>query len=86
MKWPCQFVPFIVTVGAIFFTNLLVATLVGLGTAIIFILRSNFRRPLRRIVEHHAGGDLLHIELADQVSFLNRGLLSATLSNVQDGS
>ena len=81
-----QFIPFIITVSAIFFTDLLVGTLIGLGTAIIFILRSNYRRPLRRIVEHHISGDLLHIELADQVSFLNRGVLTATLSNVPDGS
>jgi carbonic anhydrase len=81
-----QFVPFIVTVGAIFFTDLLVGTLVGLGTAIVFILRSNYRRPLRRIVEHHSSGDVLHIELADQVSFLNRGVLTATLASVEDGS
>jgi carbonic anhydrase/SulP family sulfate permease len=56
-----QFIPFIITVSAIFFTDLLVGTLIGLGTAIIFILRSNYRRPLRRIVEHHISGDLLHI-------------------------
>jgi carbonic anhydrase/SulP family sulfate permease len=81
-----QFIPFITTITAIFFTDLLIGTLIGLGTAIVFILRSNYRRPLHRVLEHHVGGDLLRIELADQVSFLNRGVLTATLATIPDGS
>jgi carbonic anhydrase len=81
-----QFLPFIITIVAIFFTDLLVGTLVGLGTAIIFILHSNYRRPLHQVMEHHVAGDLIRIQLADQVSFLNRGVLTATLATIPDGS
>jgi hypothetical protein len=47
-----------------------------------FILNSNMRRPMRRFVEKHLGGDVLHIELANQVSFLNRAALSKVLAEV----
>jgi carbonic anhydrase len=80
-----QFTPFAVTVLAIVFTDLLVGVLIGLAAAIGFILHSNFRRPLRKIVEKHLGGEVVHIELADQVSFLNRAALSNALDNVPNG-
>jgi len=37
---------------------------------------------MRRFVEKHLGGDVLHIELANQVSFLNRASLSSVLAEV----
>jgi carbonic anhydrase/SulP family sulfate permease len=80
-----QFLPFAVTVAAILFTDLLVGILIGLGFSIVFILRSNLRRPLRQIVEKHVGGDVLHIELAQQVSFLNRVAITRALAAVPRG-
>ncbi len=82
---PNQFLPFVVTVIAIVFTDLLVGILIGLGFSILFILRSNLRRPLRQVVEGHIGGDVLRIELANQVSFLNRAALSKVLDTVPRG-
>lgn len=80
-----QFVPFVVTVVAIVFTDLLVGVLVGLGVSVAFILRSNMRRPLVRVVERHAGGEVVRIDLANQVSFLNRGALTRALDEVPAG-
>jgi carbonic anhydrase/SulP family sulfate permease len=76
-----QFIPFAATIVAIVLTDLLIGILIGLAVSIGFILNSNMRRPMRRFVEKHLGGDVLHIELANQVSFLNR----AALANVLDG-
>lgn len=80
-----QFLPFFVTVAAILLTDLLIGILIGLGFSILFILRSNLRRPLRQIIEKHMGGEVLHIELAQQVSFLNRVALSQALATVPRG-
>lgn len=77
-----QFLPFIVTVVAIVFTDLLVGIITGLATSLGFILHSNFRRPLRRFMEHHVGGEVLRIEFSNQVSFLNRAVLEQTLNSV----
>lgn len=80
-----QFVPFVVTIAAILLTDLLVGVLIGLGFSMAFILRSNFRRPLHRTLERHIGGDVLHIELANQVSFLNRAALRRALGEAPRG-
>jgi MFS superfamily sulfate permease-like transporter len=81
-----QFVPFIITVVAIVLTDLLVGILIGLGVAIGFILHSNLRRPLKQVVEKHATGDeVLHIELPNQIGFLNRVSLDKTLRSVPRG-
>jgi carbonic anhydrase/SulP family sulfate permease len=80
-----QFVPFAVTVAAIVLTDLLIGILIGLAVALSFILNSNLRRPQRRFVERHLGGDVLHIELANQASFLNRAALARVLNEVPRG-
>ena len=77
-----QFIPFAATVTAIVFTDLLIGVAIGLVVAIAFILNSNMRRPVHRFVERHLGGDVVHIELANQVSFLNRAALSKVLNEV----
>ena len=80
-----QFLPFAITVVAIVLTDLLVGILIGLGVSICFILHSNMRRPLRKMMEHHAAGDVLRIELAQQVSFFSRATLEKTLREVPRG-
>lgn len=81
-----QFLPFIITVVAIVMTDLLVGILIGLGVSVLFILSSNLRRPIRRIVETHAACDLMRIELANQVSFLNRAAIDRVLNEANQGS
>ncbi len=44
-----QFLPFVVTVTAILLTDLLIGILIGLGFSMVFILRSNLRRPCARL-------------------------------------
>ena len=81
-----QFVPFLATVLAIVFTDLIVGVLMGLAISMAFILNSSLRRPLRRILEQHLDGDVLHIRLANQVSFLNRASLERALNEIpRDG-
>lgn len=80
-----QFLPFIITVLAIVFTDLLIGVLIGLAVSIGFVLHNNARRPLRRIMEKHATGDVMHIILANQVSFLSRASLEAALRDVPRG-
>ncbi len=80
-----QFIPFISTVVAIVFTDLLIGVTIGLAVSIAFIMNSNLRRPLRKTVEKHLGGEVLRIELANQVSFLNRTGLMRLLDSVPRG-
>lgn len=81
-----QFIPFVVTVVAIVTTDLLIGILIGLVVAILFILNSNLRRPIRRIIERHLDGEIMHIHLANQVSFLNRASIERVLNESKPGS
>jgi carbonic anhydrase len=80
-----QFLPFAATVVAIVLTDLLVGILLGLAFSLGFILWSNVRRPLRIVVEKHLGGQVVHVLLANQVSFLNRAALALALGEVPPG-
>ncbi len=80
-----QFVPFLVTVLAIVFTDLLIGVIIGLAISVGFILQSNFRRPIRCVVEKHLNNEVVRIELANTVSFLNRAALDRALNDVPSG-
>lgn len=81
-----QFLPFILTVVAIVLTDLLIGILIGLGIALVFILASNVRRPIHRVLEKRVGGEVLHVELDNQVSFLKRAALERVLREAPSGS
>ncbi|MFM1942342.1 MAG: hypothetical protein RI897_1324 [Verrucomicrobiota bacterium] len=80
-----QFLPFAITTIAIVATDLMIGALIGLATAIGFILHSNIQRPIRCAIEKHVGGDVIHITLANQMSFLSRASLERTLRNTPPG-
>lgn len=79
------FLPFAITVVAIVMTDLLIGILIGLGVSLLFILSSNYKRPIRTIREKHIGGELHHIELANQVSFLSRAALEKSMRETAMG-
>ena len=80
-----QFVPFLTTVLAIVFTDLLKGVLIGLGVSLSFVLGRNLRGGFRVIRESHVGGLVHRIEFASQVSFLNRARLLSLLSRFGAG-
>ena len=81
-----QFWPFILTVLAIFLTDLLIGILIGLLVASYFILQANLRRPLRTETESSSSGEVTRVILSQQVSFLNRAAIQRTLKNLADGT
>lgn len=81
-----QFAPFMITLVSIVFTDLLIGILIGLAVSVAFILNSSLRSPIRRVVETHIDGDVIHIELSDQVSFLNRAALDKVFNEAPAGS
>ncbi len=80
-----QFIPFATTVAVIVLTDLLIGILIGLGISLAFILMSNLRRPMRKLMEKHVGGEIVHIELSNQVSFLNIAAIDKALREIPDG-
>ena len=80
-----QFIPFVVTVVAIIATDLLIGIFIGLILSIMIILKNNLKRGVRVIHETHLHGQLTRIELAPNVSFLNRAALVSALEKIKDG-
>ena len=80
-----QFAPFVLTVVSIVLTDLLIGVGIGIAISLAFVLSSNLRRPQRCIVEQHLGGKVLHVELANQVSFLNRAALDQVFNSIARG-
>ena len=79
-----QFVPFIVTIVAIVFTDLLTGIFIGMLFGIFNILMSNYRTPFIFESSDRQKGALV-LRLGQEVSFLNKGALIQALSRVEDG-
>ena len=77
-----QFIPFIVTVIAVVFTDLLKGVGVGLVVSIYFILKGNMKLAYFFRKEKHHTGETIHIELAQEVSFLNKAAIKQTLAHL----
>jgi MFS superfamily sulfate permease-like transporter len=81
-----QFAPFIVTVVAVVFTDLLKGVAVGLAVSIFFILRANMRLAYFFKKEAHHMGETIYIDLAQEVSFLNKAAIKQTLAHLPENS
>ena len=85
-KGKYQFVPFIATLLAVVFTDLLKGVALGMVISIIFILRGNLKRAYNFRKEEYAEGDIIHIDLAQEVSFLNKAAIKTTLNDIPEKS
>jgi MFS superfamily sulfate permease-like transporter len=81
-----QFVPFIVTIAAIVFTDLLTGVALGMVVSVFFILRENLKIPYFFESKEHKSGDIIHINLAQEVSFLNKAAIKQTLAHIPANS
>ena len=85
-KGKYQFVPFIATLLAIVFTDLLKGVALGIVISIIFVLKGNLKRAYSFRKEEYADGDVIHIDLAQEVSFLNKAAIKLTLKDIPQNS
>ena len=81
-----QFVPFIATLLAVVFTDLLKGVALGIIISIIFVLRGNLKRAYIFRKEEYEDGDIIHIDLAQEVSFLNKAAIKSTLAKIPENS
>ena len=77
-----QFAPFIITVVAVVFTDLLKGVAIGLVVSIFYILRANLRLAYFFHKEDHHEGETINIKLAQEVSFLNKAAIKQTLNHL----
>lgn len=82
---PYQWWPFIITVVAVVFTDLLTGVGIGLAASVYAILRHNLTNSYR-FQNNYQSGDLISIKLAEEVSFLNKAAIKQSLDALPSGS
>ncbi len=81
-----QFIPFILTFVAVVLTDLLKGVALGMIVNILFVLIGNSKRAYRFRKEEYQEGDIIHIELAQEVSFLNKSAIKSTLNEIPENA
>jgi carbonic anhydrase len=81
-----QWWPFIITVAAVVFTDLLTGVGIGLAASAFAILRGNMKNSYFFHKEEYREGDLILIKLSQEVSFLNKASIKLTLDHLPENS
>ncbi|MGY2133064.1 SulP family inorganic anion transporter [Hymenobacter sp. HD11105] len=84
LGWP-QFLPFVVTVVAILFTDLLKGVCVGLAVGVFYILKANLESAYYYHDEPSQDPNTVHIKLSEHVTFLNKASIVTTLDRIPNG-
>ena len=77
-----QFIPFMVTIIAILFTDLLVGIGIGMVFGLFFVVKTNFHSAVT--ITEHKGNYL--VKLQKDVSFLNKAIIVSKLAEIPKGS
>lgn len=81
-----EFLPFIVTILGIVFTDLLVGISLGLAVAIVYILWNNYKTPYEVSNNTDGAKNKYILNLAQEVSFLNKAGIMRTLDQIPENS
>ena len=85
-KGSSQWIPFVVTILGIVFTDLLRGIGLGMAVGIVQILWNNFKIPYHFDPESYEEGRPIRIRLAEEVSFLNKASILQTINQLPDNS
>jgi MFS superfamily sulfate permease-like transporter len=77
-----QFIPFVITILAILFTDLLIGIAIGLVVGLYFVLKTNFHHSVSIIHDKYQ----YLIRFNRDVSFLNKSVLRKTLEEIPEGA
>ena len=78
-----QFIPFVITIAGIIFTDLLIGIGLGVLFGILFLLYDSYKNSHSMI--HHEmenGKEIVKMELAEEVTFINKAPISYELDNL----
>jgi len=77
-----QFMPFVITIVAIVFTDLLKGILIGIGVGLFFVIRSNFKTAVFIVSDEKK----YLFRLRKDVSFLNKPIIKQKLEQIPENS
>lgn len=81
-----QFIPFVVTILGIVFTDLLIGIGLGLAVAIVHILWHDYKMPYFFDPKKHEKGEPINIQFAEHVTFINKAGILRTLDQLPNDS
>lgn len=81
-----QFLPFLVTIVGVVFTDLLNGITMGIAVAVFILLRNSFKNSHFLHLESHNGNKHVKMILAEEVYFLNKGAILNELNKIKPGS
>ena len=81
-----HFVPFMVTILGIVFTDLLMGIAIGLAVAIFYVLYNNYKKPFLFESSKHIKDGSIRLELAEDVTFMHKASIQRTLTQIPDGT
>lgn len=81
-----QFVPFIVTVIVIIFTNLLIGIFTGLAIGVIVILVKSYQNSMFLNKKESESDNVIEMTLAEEITFLNKASIQKELFNLPENS
>lgn len=79
-----QFVPFLVTVATILFTDLLTGIAAGLAVGGMYALYHSYRNShhMKDVITNEHGQEVHHLVLAEEVSFFNKASVAKALNDI----
>jgi MFS superfamily sulfate permease-like transporter len=77
-----QFMPFLITIAAVLFTDLLIGIIIGIAAGLFFVMRSNFKSSVFVVNDDNK----YLFRLRKDVSFLNKPILKSKLEEVPKSS
>ena len=81
-----QFLPFIITIVAIIWTDLLIGIGIGLVASLFFILLRSYFQSLWVSTSVEGGQTVHRLTLAERVYFINKGNIQTALQEIKSGS
>lgn len=83
-----QFIPFIVTIAVMIFTDLLMGISVGMMTGILFTLYHNYKNSheIKTVTDSTTQSQTHYITLAEEVSFFNKVAIIKMLESIPENS
>ncbi len=77
-----QFLPYALTITGMVAFDLLTGIIIGLSTSILQLLYNNYRKPFLFEQDTHLKDGKLHLELAQDVTFINKASIQQTLQQL----
>lgn len=81
-----QFIPFIITLLAILFTDLLVGIVIGVTVGAFYVLLYNYRSPFKVGVTGTVDNHNIVISLAEHITFLNKATILTAFTQIPENS